>query len=167
LNLSVASVTVIEQMYEDDSLFDPSRLPPGLAGMAPGSALGNLVAAIDSPSLSRYERVKLISACQKMVSHYQALLYREVATLFAQQVAEDPEAPIEDSAWSVKTELGAALHLSNRSVELVFDFALLLQRASGVSPPFPPARSITTGRRCLSTAPAISPTPTLPGWSRR
>jgi hypothetical protein len=47
-------------------------------------------------------------------------------------VAEDPEALIEDSAWAVKTELGAALHLSNRSAELVFDFALLLERASGV-----------------------------------
>ena len=67
-----------------------------------------------------------------MVSHYQALLYREVATLFAQQVAEDPEAPIEDSAWAVKTELGAALHLSNRSVELLFDLALGLERAPEV-----------------------------------
>ncbi|MGH8923553.1 MAG: hypothetical protein ACRDWA_02730 [Acidimicrobiia bacterium] len=32
----------------------------------------------------------------------------------------------------MRTELGAALHLSNRSAEIVFQFALLLERASGV-----------------------------------
>ena len=125
--------TAAEQSSLDDLPAEESRiLPPGLSEISPGAELGTALAGIDSPSLSRYERVRLISACQKMVSHYQALLYREVATLFAQQVAEDPEALIEDSAWAVKTELGAALHLSNRSAELVFDFALLLERASEV-----------------------------------
>jgi hypothetical protein len=125
--------TAVEQSVLYDLPAEETRiLPLGFYEIAPGAELAMVLSGIDSRSLSRYERVKLISACQKMVSHYQALLYREVATLFAQQVVEDPEAPIEDSAWAVKTELGAALHLSNRSVELVFDFALLLERASGV-----------------------------------
>ncbi|MGH8923554.1 MAG: hypothetical protein ACRDWA_02735 [Acidimicrobiia bacterium] len=75
-------------MYEYDSLFDPpgtdSLLPPDLAETAPGSGLGNVLAAIDSPSLSRYERVQLIGAYQRMISHYQACFYREIASLFSQ-----------------------------------------------------------------------------------
>ncbi|HJQ96066.1 MAG TPA: HNH endonuclease signature motif containing protein [Acidimicrobiia bacterium] len=100
--------------------------------MAPGAGLGKTVAAIDSPSLSRYDRVQLICAYQRLIAHYQGSFYQEIARLWDQEQKEDPEGSPEDSAWAVKTELGAALHLSNRSVELVFDFALLLERASGV-----------------------------------
>ncbi|HJR87370.1 MAG TPA: hypothetical protein VJ930_06920 [Acidimicrobiia bacterium] len=102
-------------MYEYDSLFDPpaeSSLPPGLLEMGPGAGLGNLLSGVDSPSLSRYERVQLISAYRRQVSHYQALFYGEIARLYAQELGEDPEALTEDSAWAVRTELGAALHLS-------------------------------------------------------
>jgi hypothetical protein len=123
-------------MYERDSLFDPpaeSLFAPGLLEMGPGAELGTLLSGVDSPALSRYERVELISAYQRMVSHYQALFYREIASLYGQELREDPEALTEDSAWAVRTELGAALRLSNRAAELVFAFALALERASEVS----------------------------------
>ena len=122
-------------MYEYDSLFDPpaeSSFPPGLLEMGPGALLGKLLSEVDSPSLSRYERVQLISAYQRQISHYQALFYGEIARLYAQELSEDPEALTEDSAWAVRTELEAALRLSHRSAELAFGFALALERASGV-----------------------------------
>lgn len=96
-------------MYGYESLFDPpaeSSLPPALLELLPGAGLGCLLAEVDSPSLSRYERVQLISAYQKMVSHYQARFYREIARLYAQELREDPEALVEDSAWAVRTESG-------------------------------------------------------------
>ncbi|HKZ18903.1 MAG TPA: hypothetical protein VJQ57_02205, partial [Acidimicrobiia bacterium] len=117
-------------MYDRDSLFDPPTeplIPSAVHGLSPGVELGDLLSGIDSPSLSRYERVELITAYQKMVSHYQALFYREIARLYAQELREDPEALTEDSAWAVRTELGAALRLSPRSAELVFGFALALE----------------------------------------
>ncbi|HKZ20669.1 MAG TPA: hypothetical protein VJQ57_11215, partial [Acidimicrobiia bacterium] len=92
-------------MYEHDSLFDPpaeSLFAPGLLEMGPGAELGNLLSGVDSPALSRYERVELITAYQKMVSHYQALFYGEIARLYAQELREDPEALTEDSAWAVR-----------------------------------------------------------------
>ena len=45
---------------------------------------------VDSPSLSRYERVQLISAYQRQVAHYQALFYGEIARLYAQELSEGP-----------------------------------------------------------------------------
>ena len=123
-------------MYGHDSLFDPPAkpsLPAGAAELLPGIELGSLLSSVDSSSLSRYERVQLISAYQRMVSHYQSRFYQEIARLYAQELSEDPEAPVEDSAWAVRTELGAALRLSSRSAQLAFDLALALERAEAVS----------------------------------
>ena len=97
---------------------------------SPGPELGAVLSGINSSALSRYERVQVIAACQKLISHY--LFYREIAALYDQELAEEPEIPIEDSAWAVRTELGAALHLSNRGAEIEFERALLLARAQGV-----------------------------------
>jgi hypothetical protein len=95
-------------MYGHDSLFDPpveSLFPPGLPEMGPGSGI---CSRGRFSLLSRYERVQLISAYQRQVSHYQALFYGEIARLYAQELSEDPEAVVEDSAWAVRTELEAA-----------------------------------------------------------
>ncbi|HJU80469.1 MAG TPA: hypothetical protein VJ796_01855, partial [Acidimicrobiia bacterium] len=75
-------------MYDWDSLFDPPiqpLIPRAALELSPGPELGDLLSGVDSPSLSRYERVELISAYQRQVSHYQALFYREIASLYAQE----------------------------------------------------------------------------------
>lgn len=77
-------------MYGHDSLFDPpveSLFPPGLPEMGPGSGI---CSRGRFSLLSRYERVQLISAYQRQVSHYQALFYGEIARLYAQELSEGP-----------------------------------------------------------------------------
>ena len=142
---------------------DSPALPNGFATMAPGVTLLTMLSGLDSPSLSRFERVGVITAWRRMVSHCQAAYYREIAALYEQELGEGPEALVEDSAWAVKTELGAALHLSNRGAELEFERALLLARAPGVGKALSEGPSISTGRRCWSTAPVISPMGISPG----
>ncbi|HJQ95011.1 MAG TPA: DUF222 domain-containing protein, partial [Acidimicrobiia bacterium] len=124
-----------ETVVEQSSLYDvpASRiLPPGFSEIAPGAELALVLSGINSRSLSRFERVGVITAWRRMVSHCQAAYYREIAALYEQELAENPEALVEDSAWAVRTELGAALHLPNRGAELEFERALFLARAPGV-----------------------------------
>jgi hypothetical protein len=118
----------------------PSLLPPGLAELEPAMELERLLAGVDSSSLSSSERITIISACRRMVSHYQALSYREIWRLLGEELAREEEearsqgiAPQpQEAAFFVTTELGAALHLSNRGAEREVNLALGLERASEV-----------------------------------
>ena len=50
---------------------------PGLEGMAPGAELGVVLASIDVGCLSGYDRVVVLRARQRLVSHYQAKMYED------------------------------------------------------------------------------------------
>ena len=117
-----------------------SALPSGLAEMEPGLELASLLAKLDSSSLTSFERVTVISACRRMVSHYLALSYREIGTLL-REVLENAEndaqeigipAQLKEAAYFVTTEIGAALHLSNRAAQAELNRAVGLERASSV-----------------------------------
>jgi hypothetical protein len=103
----------------------PSVLPPGLADMEPGVDLGRLLAGLNSPALSSRDQVTVIAACRRMVSHYQALLYRAIWTLLSTELERDAHEAGEqgvapqpqDAFFLVTTELGAALHLSTRAAQ--------------------------------------------------
>ena len=118
----------------------PSALPPGLGVMAPGVELAKVLATLDPSSLSSHERITVIAACRRMVSHYQALSYREIWTLVGAELEEartiareiDLPAQLQEAAFFVTTELGAALHLSTRAAQNEVSRALGLERAQSV-----------------------------------
>ncbi|HJR87248.1 MAG TPA: DUF222 domain-containing protein, partial [Acidimicrobiia bacterium] len=76
----------------------------------------------------------------RMVSHYQALSYREIWTLVGAELEEartiareiDLPAQLQEAAFFVTTELGAALHLSTRAAQNEVSRALGLERAQSV-----------------------------------
>jgi hypothetical protein len=132
---------LIEQVYEhfDSPDFDPeasppSALPPGLAEMGPGPALGRLLSEVDSIPLSGYERALLVAAHRRMVSYHQAESYRQIGLLYEDCVALC-DGREEEGAWATTTELSALLHLSNRAAELELGRALLFLRSPRSSLP--------------------------------
>ena len=145
LNLSLAPCILIEQMYEpfdSESSWEepPSALPPGLGEMEPGLELARVLAGLESSSLTSFERVRVIAACRKMVSHYQALSSRELWSLLHEEFDRDREEARtqgvspqpEDALFFVTTEIGAALHLTTRAAEIEVNRALGLERAPSV-----------------------------------
>ena len=118
----------------------PSALPPGLGQMEPGVELAKVLATLDPSSLSSHERITVIAACRRMVSHYQALSYREIWTLLGAELEEagtiareiDLPAQLQEAAFFVTTELGAALHLSTRAAQGEVTRALGLERTQSV-----------------------------------
>ncbi len=103
-----------------------------LAVMTPSAEMGSMLAALDSDLLSRQERVIAIAAYQRMVSHYQAHMYREMDRLLTEEFTLFPDEDLGQSALAVQTEIGAALHLTNRSAEIELTRAVSLRRSSAV-----------------------------------
>jgi hypothetical protein len=118
----------------------PSSLPLGLAEMEPGVELAEVLATIDPSSLSSHERITVIAACRRMVSHYHAISYREIWTLVGAELEEAETdaraiglpAQLQEAAFFVTTELGAALHLTIRAAQSEVNRALGLERAQSV-----------------------------------
>jgi hypothetical protein len=95
--------------------------------MEPGIELARVLAGLESSSLSSAERVTVITACRRMVSHYQAMSYREIWTLLSSEADQS-----EDAAFLIVSEIGAALHLTNRGAQIELERALGLERAPSV-----------------------------------
>jgi hypothetical protein len=107
-----------------------SSLPGGLGEMAPGPELGRMIATLDLEPLSSADRVAMLVACRKLISHYQARFYRELGTLLSQEIAEAESD--EEGYWMVATEIEAALHLSRASAQRELERALELERVPRV-----------------------------------
>jgi hypothetical protein len=87
-------------------------LPEDLEGLPPGPELAAVLASVDRRALSDKDRVRLVQARNRLVSHMQAELYADMyAVSWGEPPVEDPllRDP-EDSAYSwTETELAFAL----------------------------------------------------------
>jgi hypothetical protein len=117
---------MIERMFEyvTDG-YHP--IPAGLDGMAPGPELGAVLASIDVNAVSGYDRVVVLKAQQRMVSHHQAQAYAAMAAITAalDDVENEPQWPAESLAAA---EIRAALRWTRRAVEFELVCALGLER---------------------------------------
>jgi hypothetical protein len=101
-------------------------VPAGLDAMEPGPQLAGLVASIDVTRVSGHDRVIVLRAHARLVSHYQAQVYRDMAAIddAMDQVVDDPEWAAEAAAAEVR----AALCLTRRSADADMTLAVHLRR---------------------------------------
>lgn len=97
-------------------------IPDGLDRMAPGPVLGNYLASVDVNRLSGYDRVVVLRAHLRMVAHYQAKLYEDMASI--RQIFRDSGEDDVDAAMVAASEIQCALHLTRRSADVELSFAL-------------------------------------------
>jgi hypothetical protein len=109
-------------------MFDHEVTPPGLDAMPPGPVLATFLSAIDVARLTGYDRVVVLRAWQRQVSHDQAGALAAMASISDHmdqaEFSDDPELGWEAAA----TEVRAALRLTRRSAEGQLDTALAVCR---------------------------------------
>ncbi len=94
----------------------------GLEGLEPGVELATALAQVEADSLSPFDRVSVLAACQRQVAHYQAQAYEQIASLYAAFIFEDGDFEL---AWDgTASEIAAPLHLTRRAAEYELDLAL-------------------------------------------
>ncbi len=91
-----------------------------LGTMAPGAALAALVSGLDRTRLEGHDLTTLLSAESRLISHFQAGLYRTIGELGCRPELADPE--------TAASEVAAALRLTRQASEIEHDLALQLIR---------------------------------------
>jgi len=122
--LSVGCCSV-ERMFEMMEAETIQVIPDGLDEMVPGPYLAAILSATDVASLSGYDRVVVLRAHQRMVSHYSAQIYADMVAI-SDSVSEtevDPEFVAEASA----AEIRVALRLTRRTADFELGFAIDLR----------------------------------------
>ncbi|MEX2623009.1 MAG: DUF222 domain-containing protein [Acidimicrobiia bacterium] len=99
-------------------------LPPGLAGMAPGPELGELLASVDLSVLSGFDRVMVLQAHQRMASHHQARVYEAMASISG--AMDEMDFDVELASEASAAEIRAALSLTRRAADFELGFAIEL-----------------------------------------
>ncbi len=101
-------------------------IPAGLDSMEPGPVLAGFLASIDVARVSAYDRIVVLRAHQRMASHYQARVYRDMAAVVDVMSEEEPTP--EFAADAAAAEIRAALRLTRRAADTELAFALDLER---------------------------------------
>jgi hypothetical protein len=111
------SAQMPDRRYDDGWESDFPRLPPeasarngiidGLDRMAPGPILGTYLATLNVAELSGYDRVVVLRAHQRMVSHYQAKLYDDMVAV-REVFTEAGDDPL-DASMTAASEIRAAI----------------------------------------------------------
>ena len=99
-------------------------IPAGLDAMEPGPILAAFLASIDVTRVSGYDRIVVLRAHQRLVSHYTASLYADMAAVV--DVLDDAETKRCDAAQAAAAEVRAALHLTRRCADTEVGIALEL-----------------------------------------
>jgi hypothetical protein len=102
-------------------------IPANLDSMEPGPFLAAILSAVDLSRLSGFDRVVVMRARQRLVSHHQAHLYGDMAAI-ADAIedldgSDDPELVAEGAA----AEIRAALRLTRRAADSELELALELR----------------------------------------
>jgi len=90
-------------------------IPAALASMAPGPVLAAWLSAIDVQALSGHDRVVVLQAHQRLVSHHAAKAYEAMAAV-AEAIDAVDEHPLA-AAESTSAEVRAALRLTRRAAD--------------------------------------------------
>lgn len=114
-------------MFEGATVVEPDAgsvdrvyvVHPGLEGMEPGVVLAAFLSGVDVARLSDGDRVRVLKAHQRLLSHYQAQVYADMAAIGDSYLELDAE--FSDEAAS--TEIRVALHLTRRMADSEYGFA--------------------------------------------
>ncbi len=108
-------------------MFDTTTtvLPAGLADLAPGPELAAALAGVDVGGLSGHDRVTVMVAHERLVSHYSARVAADMAAIH-DAGASDPDDPLEaeDAFTSAAAEIRLALRLTKYTANRRLGFAL-------------------------------------------
>jgi hypothetical protein len=111
-------------MFEIEIL-EPGKLPEDLADGAPGVDLARLLEPVDRDSLSGFDRVILLQAHQKLVSHFQAELYADMVSVVGATAEElGSESDLEGTLDLAASEIRAGLSWTRRAAEYQVSFAV-------------------------------------------
>ncbi len=109
-------------------VYDP--VPPGLDAVTPGPVLAGWLSSIDVSRVSPYDRIVVLKAHDRLVSHFQAHRYRDMAAV-AEAEAElwgDPDGVDHENDEAAAAEVRVALHLTRRSTDIEMGLALEMRR---------------------------------------
>jgi hypothetical protein len=110
-------------LYDAKSGYDEG-IPAGLDEMEPGPILAAFLSGIDVTRVSGYDRIVVLRAHQRLVSHYTASLYADMAAVV--DILDDDDTKRSDAAEAAAAEVRAALHLTRRSADNEISIALEL-----------------------------------------
>ncbi len=110
-------------LYEAKCHYDEG-IPAGLDEMEPGPILAAFLSGIDVNRISGYARIIVLRAHQRLVSHYTASLYADMAAVV--DILDDDDTKRSDAAEAAAAEVRAALHLTRRSADNEIGIALEL-----------------------------------------
>jgi len=104
-------------------------IPAGLGTMEPGPVLGAFLASIDLHDLSGLDRLIVLQAMERQVSHDQARFLETMASVVdsvVEEYEEDLDHPmgLARAAEGAGTEIRVALHLTRRAADRELEFAL-------------------------------------------
>ena len=108
-------------MFDDEV----SKLPAGLESMRPGLALAAILASLHGVPLAVGDRLVVLEAHERIVSHYQALMLSDMVDAADQMITEanDYVGGCEGAA----AEIRVALRLTRSSADSQLSFALELR----------------------------------------
>jgi len=110
-----------------ESLPWQGAIPPGIDDIAPGPELVAWLSVVDPSTLSGHDRVILLRAHHRLVSHFHAQMYRDMtAVREVLQAGEDTE-DLLNAALAAEAEIRTALSWSRRRTENELSFAIDLE----------------------------------------
>ena len=113
-------------MFDTVKVVTTEGIPEGLDEMEPGPILGLFLSSIEMDALSGHDRVVMLRAHQRMMSHYQALLYEDMVSI--NQHLEQTDGDIELAWGAAAAEIRCALSLTRRTADTELDYAWALKQ---------------------------------------
>ena len=102
------------------------RIPSNLDSVRPGPLLAAYLSSIDVSEVSPHDQVIVLQANDRMMSHYSAQRYRDIAAVHRTYAAHEGCSYTEAGAASA-AEIRVALRLTRRSADTELAFALTLE----------------------------------------
>ena len=120
----IEAITVAEFAVWDQDSSETQIIPSDLAEWEPGPYLGVVLSAIDPARVTGHDRVTLMKAHARQVSHDQAAYYRSIGEV-ATSVPNSPDPLVRSDEWFeyANMEVRAALTLTRRAADSELGFA--------------------------------------------
>lgn len=114
---------------EDTPWVDPNeyeQIPPHLDGMQPGPVMSAYLSAVDVTKVSPHDQVIVLRANDRMMSHFSARRYRDIAAVHRSYSSNDDSTYMEAGKAS-SAEIRLALRLTRTAADNELAFALSLE----------------------------------------
>jgi hypothetical protein len=105
---------------------DYEQIPPHLDGMLPGPVMGAVLSAVDVTKVSPHDQVIVLRANDRMMSHFSAQKYRDIAAVHRSCSSNDGSTYLEAGKAS-SAEIRLALRLTRTAADNELAFALSLE----------------------------------------